>query len=260
LYERGYDKNMSDKIIIKDYNFFYGQQQVIFDLNMKIPANEIFSVIGPANSGITTLLRSINRLCDLDIEGRSEGEILLDNQNIRATEVNVTDIRRRVGIVFDVPTSLPMSIYDNIAYGPRLVKKRSRKTLDEIVEMCLTQAALWDEVKDRLDAQAMSLSGGQQQRLCLARVLALKPEVILLDRPCSGLDPISTAKIEESLAVLKREYTIVISPHNTQQAARISDRVAFMLMGKLIEEGTNMEVFSSPKDQKTSDYITGRFG
>jgi phosphate transport system ATP-binding protein len=249
-----------DKIKIKDLNFYYGNQQVIFNLSMNIPANKIFSVIGPANSGITTLLRSLNRLCDLTPEARMDGEILLDDENIRAQGVSVTELRRRVGIVFDVPTPLPMSIYDNIAYGPRLARKRSKKALNEIVELSLRQAALWDEVKDRLNIQAMSLSGGQQQRLCLARVLALKPEIILLDRPCSGLDPISTAKIEESLTVLKKEYTIVISPHNTQQAARISDRVAFMLMGHLIEEGTNMEVFSSPKDKKTSDYITGRFG
>ncbi|MDR2532377.1 MAG: phosphate ABC transporter ATP-binding protein [Oscillospiraceae bacterium] len=251
---------MADKIVINDLNFYYNQKQAINNLNMSIPANEIFSVIGPANSGITTLLRTLNRLCDLTPGIRIEGEIQLDNQSIYAPEVSVTELRRRVGIVFDVPTPLPMSIFDNIAYGPRLARKKNKKALAETVELALRQAALWEEVKDRLKIQAMSLSGGQQQRLCLARVLALEPEVILLDRPCSGLDPISTAKIEESLTELKKQFTIIISPHNTQQAARISDRVAFMLMGNLIEEGANMEVFSSPKDRRTSDYITGRFG
>jgi phosphate transport system ATP-binding protein len=192
-------------------------------------------------------------------EARVEGEVLLDKKSIFAPDISVTKLRRKVGIVFDVPTSLPMSIYDNVAYGPRLGKKK-KGSLSDTVELALRQAALWDEVKDRLHIPAMSLSGGQQQRLCLARVLALKPEVVLLDRPCSGLDPISTAKIEESLMKLRKEFTIIISPHNNQQAGRISDRVAFMLLGHLIEEGTNMEVFSSPKDRRTSDYITGRFG
>ena len=191
---------------------------------------------------------------------RMEGKILLDDKNIYDPDINVTDLRRKVGMVFDVPTPLPMSIFDNIAYGPRLkgIKKHGR--LYEIVEQALREAALWDDVFDRLKTPAMSLSGGQQQRLCIARVLALQPEVILLDRPCSGLDPISTAKIEESLMQLKERFTIVIAPHNVQQAGRISDRVAFMLSGWLVEEGVNTEVFSNPKDQRTSDYITGRFG
>jgi len=172
----------------------------------------------------------------------------------------VTELRRRVGMVFDVPTPLPMSIFDNVAYGLRLSGMKSRRKVDENVEEALRTAALWDDVKDRLKMPAMSLSGGQQQRLCIARVLALKPEVVLLDRPCSGLDPISTAKIEESLVLLKEQFTIVIAPHNVQQAGRISDRVAFMLMGSLIEEGINDDVFSNPGDKRTSDYITGRFG
>jgi len=249
-----------DKIVISKLNFFYDKKQAIHNLNLRIPANEVFSVIGPANSGITTLLRTLNRLCDLTPGIKIEGDVLLDNQSIFSEHSSVTELRRRVGIVFDVPTPLPMSIFDNIAYGPRLARKKNKKSLSEIVETALRQAALWDEVKDRLKIPAMSLSGGQQQRLCLARVLALEPEVVLLDRPCSGLDPISTAKIEDSLTELKKQFTFIISPHNTQQAARISDRVAFMLMGHLVEEGLNIEVFSSPKDQRTSDYITGRFG
>ena len=248
------------KISIKNFNFYYGKKQVIFDLNLDIPKNEVMAVFGPANSGISTLLRSLNRLCDLTPESRVEGDILLDGKSIFANHVSVTELRRKIGMVFEVQTPLPMSIFDNIAYGPRLSGKKSKKEILEIIEHSLSTAALWNEVKDRLSMPAVSLSGGQQQRLCVARVLALKPEVILLDRPCSGLDPISTAKIEEALMQLKEQYTIVIAPHNVQQAGRISDRAVFMLMGHLIEQGSNMEIFSDPKDQRTSDYITGRFG
>ena len=248
------------KMAIKGFNFYYGQKQVIFDLNLDIRANEILSVFGPANSGITTLLRSLNRLSDLTAGTRKEGEILLDGRNINDADVNLTDLRRKVGMVFEVPTSLPMSIFDNIAYGPRLNGVINKKALSETVEEALRMAALWDDVGNRLDVPAMTLSGGQQQRLCIARVLALKPGVILLDRPCSGLDPISTAKIEESLDDLKKHFTIVIAPHNVQQAGRISDRVAFILMGRLVEEGLTTDVFKNPKDKRTSDYITGRFG
>ncbi|MCL2487694.1 MAG: phosphate ABC transporter ATP-binding protein PstB [Oscillospiraceae bacterium] len=252
--------NKPIKIVINNFDYYYNKKQALYKLNLEIQANEILSVFGPANSGITTLLRSLNRLAELNPEGRAEGEILLDGKSIYDEDVNVTELRRRVGMVFDVPTPLPMTIFDNIVYGPRLSGVKNKKDLTAIVEESLWQAALWDDVKDRLGMPAMSLSGGQQQRLCIARVLALKPEVILLDRPCSGLDPISTAKIEESLIQLKEKFTIVIAPHNVQQAGRISDRVAFMLMGKLIEEGPNEEVFANPKDQRTSDYITGRFG
>jgi len=248
------------KITIENMNFFYGSKRVIFDFNLKVAANSILSIFGPANSGITTLLRSLNRLSELTPGARMEGKIFLDEKNINDPDVLVTDLRRKVGMVFDFPTPLPMSIFDNIAYGPRLAGIKSKGKLDEIVEEALRTAALWDETKERLGIPAMSLSGGQQQRLCIARVLALQPEVILLDRPCSGLDPISTAKIEESLTQLKERFTIVLAPHNTQQAGRISDRVAFMLTGVLIEEGANAEVFSNPKDDRTSDYITGRFG
>jgi phosphate transport system ATP-binding protein len=189
-----------------------------------------------------------------------EGEILLDGKDIYAPDINVTELRRRVGMVFDVPTPLPMSIFDNIAYGPRLGGIKSKASLAEGVEKALRMAVLWDDVKDRLNTPATRLSGGQQQRLCIARVLALEPEVILLDRPCSGLDPVSTAKIEESLRQLKEQFTIIISPHTIQQAGRIADRVAFMLMGSLVEHGVAAEVFENPKDKRTSDYITGRFG
>ena len=251
---------MSSKIIIRNLNYYFKDKRVIHGLNLEIQANEILSVLGPANSGITTLLRSLNRLCDLNHEGRMDGEILIDGKNIRDNDINITELRRRVGMVFDVPAPLPMSIFDNVAYGPRLSGKKNKKIIAEIVERSLRMAAIWEEIKDRLNMPATSLSGGQQQRLCIARVLALNPEVILLDRPCSGLDPISTAKIEESLIQLKEQFTIVIAPHNVQQAGRISDRVAFMLMGELIEVDTNTEVFSNPKDKRTSDYITGRFG
>jgi len=251
---------MGTKIEIKNFNFFYPKKQVLYDINLNIQANEILSVFGPAGSGITTLLRSMNRLCDLTHEGRHEGEILLSGENIFGPDVSVTGLRRKVGMVFDVPTPLPLSIYENVAYGARLSGMKSKKKLDETVENAIRTAALWEDVKDRLDTPAMSLSGGQQQRLCIARILALKPEVILLDRPCSGLDPISTAKIEDSLKTLKEQLTVIIAPHSVQQASRVSDRVAFMLLGHLIEEGLATEVFSSPKDQRTNDYITGRFG
>jgi len=248
------------KITIKNLKFFYGDNRVIHGVDLEIPGNEILSVLGPAKSGITTLLRSLNRLTELVPGARHEGEILLDGKDVYDGGVDVHGLRRRVGMVFDVPTPLPMTVFDNVAFGLRLGGKKNKAAIADDIEYALRVSALWDDVKDRLDISALSLSGGQQQRLCIARVLALKPEVILLDRPCSGLDPISTAKIEESLILLKEQLTIVIAPHNVQQAARISDRVAFMLLGEVIEEGTNEEIFSSPKDQRTSDYITGRFG
>jgi phosphate transport system ATP-binding protein len=248
------------KISIRNLNVYYNHKQVVHDLNLDIQAQQILSMLGPAGSGITTLLRALNRLSDLNSEARVEGDILLDGVSIHAADASITELRRRVGMVFDVPTPLPLSIFDNVAYGLRLSGNRSKGEIRDAVEQALGMAVLWDEVKNRLNMPAMSLSGGQQQRLCIARVLALTPEVILLDRPCSGLDPISTAKIEESLLQLKERFTIVIAPHNVQQAARISDRVAFMLMGSLIEEDTTHEIFSNPKNQKTSDYVTGRFG
>ena len=248
------------KISIRGLNFYYNKKQVIYDLSMDVQANNILAVFGPAGSGITTLLRSLNRLCDMTEGIRVEGEILIDGKNIHDKDTGISELRRRVGMVFDVPTPLPMSIFDNVAYGPRLGGIKNKKSLLEIAEQALTRAAIWDDVKNRLNMPAASLSGGQQQRLCIARVLALKPEVILLDRPCSGLDPISTARIEESLNSLKKQLTVIIAPHNVQQAGRISDRAAFMLMGRLIEEGPTREIFNTPKDKRTNDYITGRFG
>jgi phosphate transport system ATP-binding protein len=248
------------KISIKNLNFYYNKNEVIKALSLEVKANEILSIFGPANSGTTTLLRTMNRMTDLISGARMEGEVFLDGKNIHSTDVNITELRRKVGMVFEIPTPLPMSIFDNIAYGPRLGGIKNKASLAEIVEQSLQMAVLWDEVKDRLHSSGMRLSGGQQQRLCIARILALHPEVILLDRPCSGLDPVSTSKIEESLRQLKEKFTIIIVPHNVQQAGRVADRVAFLLMGNLIEVGATAEVFENPKDKRTSDYITGRFG
>jgi len=248
------------KIEIKHLNFFYNDHQVINDVNLEVHANEIYALFGPANSGTTTLFRALNRLSDLDIGARMEGQILLDGKDIRANDMNVTELRRRVGMIFEEPVTLPMSVFDNIAYGPRLNGIKDKEILAQKVENALRLSVLWDEVKDRLHSPALRLSGGQQQRLCIARILALEPEVILMDRPCAALDPISTYKIEESLVQLKERYTILIIPHNVQQAGRIADRVGFMLMGDMIEQGLTKEVFTNPKDQRTNDYITGRFG
>ncbi|MCL1789269.1 MAG: phosphate ABC transporter ATP-binding protein [Oscillospiraceae bacterium] len=248
-----------NKIEVKNFNFYFGKKQIISNLNLNIRANKITSVFGPANSGTTTFLRSLNRLCDLDANAHYEGEILIDGKSIFDAKESVTELRRRIGMVFEVPTPLPLSIFENVCYGLRL-QGLSSSYIKETVETALKQAALWDEVSERLDLPAMSLSGGQQQRMCVARVLAMKPEVVLIDRACSGLDPISTAKIEESMSQLKSQYTIIISPHNVQQAIRVSDRAAFLLMGELIEEGTNEEMFTNPQDKRTSDYVTGRFG
>ncbi|MCL2055861.1 MAG: phosphate ABC transporter ATP-binding protein [Oscillospiraceae bacterium] len=251
---------MPDKFKIEKLSFYFKDKRVINSLDLSIRANEILSVLGPANSGITTLLRTLNRLCDTDHDVRIEGDILMDGKSIFAPDISVTELRRKVGMVFEVPTPLPLSIFDNIAYGLRVGGRIGKKEAAERVEYALRTAALWDEVKDRQHIPAMSLSGGQQQRMCIARVIAMDPQVILIDRSCSGLDPISTAKIEESLSQLKERFTIILAPHNVQQAIRVSDRVAFMLMGSLVEEGTGEKVFGDPDDRRTSDYITGRFG
>ncbi|MCL1830165.1 MAG: phosphate ABC transporter ATP-binding protein [Oscillospiraceae bacterium] len=251
---------MPTKISIQNLNVYYKDTHAIVDLSLDINANQIMALIGPTKSGITTLLRSLNRLCELNPDARMEGDILIDGKSIRARDVDITELRRKVGMVFEVPTPLPMTIFDNVAYGLRLGHKRDRRVIAEKVEKAIRDSALWDDVKDRLNMPAMSLSGGQQQRLCIARILALEPDVILLDRPCSGLDPISTANIEDSLTKLKEDYTIIIAPHSVQQGGRIADRVAFLLMGELIEQASNMEIFSEPKDSRTSDYIRGRFG
>lgn len=248
------------KIAIRDFSFYYGKHQAIQSINVDIHANEIFTLFGPANSGTTTLLRAMNRLSDLVPDTRTEGQILIDGQDIHAEDVIVTDLRRRVGMVFEEPVPLPMSIFDNIAYGPRMRGIRNKAVLAERVEESLKLAVLWDEVKDRLDTSALRLSGGQQQRLCIARILSLGPDIMLLDRPCAALDPISTAKIEDSLVMLKEKVTIVLIPHNTQQAVRVADRAGFMLMGEMVEQGLAKNLFTIPEDNRTSDYITGRFG
>ena len=248
------------KLSVQDFNFYYRDEQAIYSLRLDIHAHAITAVFGPAGSGVTTLLRCLNRLNDLVPDTRGEGAILLDGQDIYGPSCNVTELRRKVGMVFETPTALPMSVLDNVTYGPKLSGIKNKAKLLEIAEQSLRMSALWDEVKDRLDQSALRLSGGQQQRLCIARVLALEPEVILLDRPCAALDPISTAMIEESLQQLKAQYTIVIAPHNIAQTSRVSDRAAFMLMGRLVEEGVTVELFANPKEQQTSDYITGRFG
>ena len=249
-----------NKISIQAFNFYYDSLQALQNISLQIRPNEIFAIFGPARSGKTTLLKSLNRLTDLVYGTTHTGAILLDGADIYDSTMSLTQLRRRVGMVFDLPTPLPMSIFDNVAYGPRLGGVNEKKRLAEIVEKALGSAVLWEEVKDRLNVSALRLSGGQQQRLCIARVLALEPEVLLLDEPCSGLDPISTLKIEESLIELKKEYTIVIVPHNVQQASRVADRAGFFLSGELVEVGTAYQVFTKPKDKRTEDYVTGKFG
>ena len=249
------------KIVIEKLNFTYDDgTESLVDVTLTIYANEITTLFGPAGGGKSTLLRILNRLNDLVESTSMSGRVLLDGQDIYAPDVNVIDLRRRVGIVFAQPLPLPMSIRANIEYGLRLAGQRDKTKLVDAVEKSLRAAAMWDEVKDRLDESGFAISGGQQQRLCLARVLALEPEVILLDEPMSGLDPISTSKIEDSLQQLKQTYTIVIVPHSIQQAARLADNAAFFLQGRLIEEGPGKQLFTNPKDKRTEDYITGRFG
>ena len=248
------------KISVQNLSVFFGRHQALRGLTLNVTANRILGIIGPASSGKTTFLRTLNRMNDLDPESRAEGRVLMDGADIYHPSQSAVQLRKRVGMVFALPMPLPMSIYDNVVYGPRLSGIRNRATLDEIVERTLTAAFLWDEVKDRLNMLALRLSGGQQQRLCLARTLAMDPEVVLLDEPCSGLDPISTARIEDALAVLKARYTIILVTNNTKQASRVADETAFFLMGELVEMGETAQVFTVPRDQRTSDYVTGRFG
>ncbi len=248
------------KIVLKDFSFSYGQVPALAHINLAVREKQIFSVLGPARSGKTTLLKSLNRLSDLVYEASHSGQIFLDGQEIFSPEISLPDLRRRVGMVFDLPTPLPLSIFENVAYGLRLMGIRNKKRMEEAVEQALRAAVLWDEVKERLHTSALRLSGGQQQRLCIARVLALEPEVILLDEPCSGLDPISTASIEESLTKLKERYTIILVPHNIQQASRVADRVGFFLSGEMVEEGPTYDMFTKPQDKRTEDYISGKFG
>ena len=251
---------IKDKIEIKDTNLYYGNFYALKNINMSIKEKHITALIGPSGCGKSTLLKTLNRMNDL-IEGiRIQGNIFLDGEDIYRENYDVNLLRKRVGMVFQRPNPFPMSIYDNIAYGPRVHGIRDRKRLDEIVENSLRLAAIWDDVKDNLKKNALSLSGGQQQRICIARALAVEPEVLLMDEPTSALDPISTAKIEELIQELKKDYTIVIVTHNMQQAARISDYTAFLLKGELIEYEKTERIFSVPKDKRTEDYITGRFG
>lgn len=250
---------MNNKMNIQNVDLYYGKFQALKNISLDIPENEITALIGPSGCGKSTLLKCLNRMNDLVPGCRVEGSLLLDGQNIPDLP-DVDLLRKRVGMVFQKPNPFDMSIYDNVAYGPRTHGIRSRKQLDAIVEQSLRDAALWDEVHDQLSKSALSLSGGQQQRLCIARAIAVSPEVLLMDEPTSALDPISTAKIEELCQALKKKYTIVIVTHNMQQAVRISDNTAFFLLGELVESGKTEQIFSDPKDQRTEDYITGRFG
>ena len=251
---------MSTIMSAQGLNLWYSNNQALYDVNMDLPKNQITALIGPSGCGKSTFLKTLNRMNDL-VEGiRIEGKILYDGQDIYDPQVDTTWLRKEVGMVFQKPNPFPMSVYDNIAYGPKLQGIRSKVRLDEIVEKSLRGAAIWDEVKDRLNKSALGLSGGQQQRLCIARALAVEPKVLLMDEPTSALDPISTSKIEELATELKKDYTIIMVTHNMQQAARISDRTAFFLLGKMIEYGETEQIFSMPKDKRTEDYITGRFG
>jgi phosphate transport system ATP-binding protein len=251
---------IAHKIRIQDVSYFYGDQQALNSVSLDVPPNAITALFGPAGGGKTTLLRLINRLNDMVDGTRMSGRIWLDGRDIYAPQVDIPTLRRRVGMVFALPLPLPGTIRENVIYGPALAGVRDRTEQDEIVVRSLEHAALWDEVRDRLNDSASELSGGQQQRLCIARSLALEPDVLLLDEPTSGLDPISTAKVESTLEELKEHYTIVIVPHSIQQAARIADFAAFFLMGELVEYGTGGEIFTNPQEERTEDYITGRFG
>ncbi|UCG29542.1 MAG: phosphate ABC transporter ATP-binding protein [candidate division WOR-3 bacterium] len=245
------------KISIRELNLYYNDHQALKSINLDVENKEIMAVIGPANSGKSSLLRALNRLYEIDY-ARITGKILLDGKDI--FEIPINDLRRRIGIVFATPVVLPGSIRKNLSYGPKLHRRIGKSEVDDLVYNALTSANLWDEVKDRLEDSAARLSGGQQQRLCIARALAMQPEVILMDEPCSGLDPVSTAKIEATMLELKKDYTFILVTNNTKQAARVSDRTAFFLLGELIEIGKTQKLFTSPTDTRTDDYIRGRFG
>jgi phosphate transport system ATP-binding protein len=251
---------LAEKITIRNLNFFYGDNCALKDISLPLYENKVTGFIGPSGCGKSTLLRVLNRMYDLYPNQRAEGDIRFDGEDVLSPKQDLNMLRARIGMVFQKPTPFPMSIYENIAFGVRLYEKLPRAEVDGRVESSLRRAALWDEVKDKLGANGLSLSGGQQQRLCIARTVAIKPEVILFDEPCSALDPISTAKIEELIDELKEDYTIVIVTHNMQQAARVSDFTAFMYLGELIEFDTTSKMFTAPRDRRTQDYITGRFG
>lgn len=252
---------MDYKITAKNINLFYGQKQALFDVNLNFKKNSVTALIGPSGCGKSSFLRCINRMNDTILNCKIDGEIIIDGQNIYDDKLDLVLLRGRVGMVFQKPNPFPKSIYDNVAYGPRIHGLfNGKKQLDEIVSKSLMKAGLWNEVKDRLHDQAMGLSGGQQQRLCIARTIAIEPDVILMDEPCSALDPIATAKIEELIDELKDNFTIVIVTHSMQQAARVSDMTAFFNMGKIVEYDTTDKIFTNPTNQQTQDYITGRFG
>lgn len=251
---------MSDIMTVQGLNLWYGDHQALHDISLNIPEKSITALIGPSGCGKSTFLKTLNRMNDLIPGVKITGDVRYRNQDIFAPGTDVNELRREIGMVFQKPNPFPMSIYDNIAYGPRTHGIKNRAKLDEIVEKSLRGAAIWDEVKDRLKKNALGLSGGQQQRLCIARALAVEPEVLLMDEPTSALDPISTSKIEELAMQLKEQYTIVIVTHNMQQAVRISDRTAFFLLGELVECDDTQQLFSQPQDKRTEDYITGRFG
>ena len=251
---------MEEKIKVEDLDLFYGDFQALHSVNLDVRENEILAFIGPSGCGKSTLLKCLNRMNDLVVACKIEGKVTLDGQDIYAKNYDVNNLRKRVGMVFQQPNPFPMSIYENIAYGPKIHGIKNKGKLDEIVESSLKQAAIWEEVKNDLKKSALSLSGGQQQRLCIARALAINPEVILMDEPTSALDPVSTGKIEDLAQDLKEKYTIVIVTHNMQQATRISDRTAFFLNGVIVEQGTTLDIFQNPKNEKTEKYITGRFG
>jgi len=249
-----------DKIAVENLNFYYGDSRALKNISLRFYRNKVTAIVGPSGCGKSTLLRILNRIYDIYPRQRAEGEVLLDGEDILDEKQNVNLLRARIGMVFQKPTPFPMTIYENIAFGIRLYERLARGELDRRVEDALRRAALWEEVKDKLNANGLSLSGGQQQRLCIARTIAVRPEVILLDEPCSALDPISTAKIEELIDELKEDYTIVIVTHNMQQAARVSDFTAFMYLGELVEFDLTSKMFTAPRDRRTQDYITGRFG
>jgi len=251
---------MNEIIKVVDLNLWYGKKQALIDINMKIPPNKVTALIGPSGCGKSTLIRCFNRMNDVIPECKIEGKVFFKGKDIYGQNVDAVEVRKKIGMVFQKPNPFPKSIYENAAYGPRVAGVKNKKTLDEIVEKSLKNAALWNEVKDRLHESAMSLSGGQQQRLCIARALSIEPEIILMDEPCSALDPIATAKIEDLLRTLIKNYTVTIVTHNMQQAARVSDYTAYMYLGKLIEFGSTKQIFENPKEELTENYITGRFG
>jgi phosphate transport system ATP-binding protein len=251
---------MNEIIKVVDLNLWYGKKQALIDINMKIPPNKVTALIGPSGCGKSTLIRCFNRMNDVIPECKIEGKVFFKGKDIYGQNVDAVEVRKKIGMVFQKPNPFPKSIYENAAYGPRVAGVKNKKTLDEIVEKSLKNAALWNEVKDRLHESAMSLSGGQQQRLCIARALSIEPEIILMDEPCSALDPIATAKIEDLIRTLIKNYTVTIVTHNMQQAARVSDYTAYMYLGKLIEFGSTKQIFENPKEELTENYITGRFG